>query len=195
MTARIAPVQPPLTLFQRFAYWITRRQYGVVLTPMQVIYARKPRFAFLAQHIGSTLDGGLSLDDDLVVLATSRVAQVNGCAFCQDFALAKSIQKRLGADRFAALADYAASLLFSERERAALAFCERASREHAVDDETFEKVRAHFSETEVIELAWIAAAETYFNIQAGVLRLGSDGLAERAAEAHGVTSRLLPDAA
>ena len=183
--SRLAPIQTPRTLLQRFAYWLTRRQYGVVLTPMQVIYARKPRFAFLAQHIGSTFDGGLSLDDDLVVLATSRVAEVNGCAFCRDFNLAKALQKRLGMDRFAALAEYPTSPLFSDRERAALAFCEEAAREHEVSDARFEAVRAHFDATEIVELTWIAAAESYFNIQSGVLRLGSDGLAARAAEAQG----------
>ena len=192
---RLAPIQTPRTLLQRFAYWVTRRQYGVVLTPMQVIYSRKPRFAFLAQHIGSTMERGLSLDGDLVVLATSRVAQINGCAFCQDFALAKAIRKRIGAERFDGLAEYGTSPLFTERERAALAFCEQASREHAVSDRRFEAVREHFRDDEIVELAWIAAAETYFNIQSSVLRLPSDRLAERAAEASASPAPPLPGAA
>ena len=161
-------------------YWITRRRYGAVLSPVRVLYARKLRLAFLGQHIATTLESGLSLDDELTLLAATLVARNNDCAFCQDLNLARSIQERMGAERFAALGEASTSPLFTARERAALAFCAEAAREHTVCDATFEAAREHFGETELVELAWIAAAETYFNIQSGVFRLGADGLAARA---------------
>lgn len=177
--SRLAPIERPNTLVNRIAYWFTRRQYGVVLSPMRVIYARKARLAFLGQHIASTMEKGLSLDDDLVGLVVAHVAQVNGCAFCLDFNLARAVQKRLGLDRFSTLSDYKTSPLFSERERAALAFCEEAAKTHSVREATFKSARVHFGDTELVELAWLVAAETYFNIQSGIFEFGSDGLAER----------------
>ena len=48
-----------------------------------------------------------------------------------------------------------------------------------VSDATFEAAQAHFNEVELVELAWLAAAETYFNIQSHIFDLQSDGLAER----------------
>lgn len=179
--SRLSPINRPRTLLDRFVYWLTRRQYGVVLSPVRVLYARKLRFAFLGQHIATTMERGLSLDDHLALLVTVRVAQVNGCAFCQDLNLARATQKRLGLDRFAALPAAHTSPLFSERERAALAFCEEATREHTVSDATFEAARAHFGEVELVELGWLVAAETYFNIQSAIFGFGSDGLAELAA--------------
>ena len=174
---RLAPIDSPPSLFMRLAYWASRRQFGAVITPMRVSYARNPRFALAGSVVGYVLDRGLSLDADVVHLVSARVAQVNGCAFCEDLSLAMVVQKRLGMDRFRALADYRTSPLFSERERAAIAFGEEASLERRVSDATFRAARAHFDETEVAELAWVAAAQTFYNVQNGALAIESDGLA------------------
>ena len=173
---KLKPIAQPRTLFERFAFWQTRREYGKVLTPLKVIYARKPRLAFIAQLITRTMERGLSLDDDLRLLIAVYVAQLNGCAFCHDLNLAQATQKRLGVNRFRELPDYQASGIFSERERAALAFCEEATRHRKVSDKTFETLREHFNETEIVELTWVNAAENYFNLQAAVLDIGSDEL-------------------
>ncbi len=172
---KLKPIEQPRSLFERFAFWQTRRAYGKVLTPLKVIYARKPRLAFIAQLMTRTTES-LSLGDDLCLLVTVHVAQLNGCAFCQDLNLARAIQKRLGLERFRELSEYQTSALFSARERAALAFCEEATRKRKVSEQTFERLREHFSETEVVELTWLNAAENYFNLQAAVLDIGSDEL-------------------
>lgn len=51
-----------------------------------------------------------------------------------------------------ALSEYASSPLFSEPERAALAYAETVTRESAVPDALFEGLRAHFSEEAIVEL-------------------------------------------
>jgi alkylhydroperoxidase family enzyme len=51
-----------------------------------------------------------------------------------------------------ALDDYAASPLFGERERAALAYAEAITRQSRVADELFERVRRHFDEAAIVEL-------------------------------------------
>jgi len=48
-----------------------------------------------------------------------------------------------------------------------------------VSDATWAALRAHFSETEIVELVWANAAENYFNLQATVLGFESEGLAAR----------------
>ena len=174
---KLEPVTRPRSLFERVAFWQTAREYGKVLTPLTVIYARKPRLAFIAQLITRTTEKGLTLEPGLRLLVAVHVTRLNGCAFCQDLNLARAVQKRLGLERFRALPDYRTSELFSSRERAALAFCEEATRERRVSDETFAALRAHFNETEIVELTWLNAAENYFNLQAAVLGIGSDGLA------------------
>lgn len=67
--------------------------------------------------------------------------------------------------------------VFSERERAALAFVEEATRHRALSEPTWSAVRERFNETEIVEITWLNAAENSFNLQAAVLGIGSDRLA------------------
>jgi alkylhydroperoxidase family enzyme len=46
-----------------------------------------------------------------------------------------------------------------------------------IEDETLEEARKMFSERELVELTWVQASETYFNMQAHPLGIPSDGLA------------------
>lgn len=63
-------------------------------------------------------------------------------------------------DKVAALADYAASPLYSERERTALEYADAMTiTGRDVDDDLFERVRGHFSELEIVELTAILAFE------------------------------------
>ena len=148
---------------------------GVGLAPTIFRVGFSDLFWTLAQQTRA-LQRGLLLDDDLRLLIAFHVAQLNGCAFRHDLNLAQATQKRLGVDRFRELSEYRASGMFSERERAALAFCEEATRHQKVSDKTFETLREHFDETEIVEPTWVNAAENYFNLQAAVLDIGSDEL-------------------
>ena len=133
---RLQPIERPRGLFTRLAYRIARRQFGKVITPLKVIYARKPVLAFAAQVITWIAESGLTLDPDLRLLVTMHVARLNGCAFCQDLNLARAMQERIGLERFTALPDHRTSDLFTERERVALTFAEEASRDKKVSDAT-----------------------------------------------------------
>ena len=48
----------------------------------------------------------------------------------------------------------------------------------ATTDETFEALRAHFDEREIVELTWLVAVENYYNRMNRALGIGSDGLCE-----------------
>lgn len=64
------------------------------------------------------------------------------------------------------------SPLFDDRERLALAFAEKMTiTGEKVDDDLFRRVRQHFSEAEVVELAATVALENFrskFNVALGV---------------------------
>lgn len=173
---RLPAVERPPNPLLQLAYWFTKRRYGKVIAPLKVIYARKPGLAVIAQQITGTLERGLVLEAELRLLISAFVSQLNGCAFCSDLALAQAVQKRLGTERFRALAEFRDSGLFTERERAALRFAEEATQHRKVSDATFAGVREHFSDQEIVELTWVNAVENYFNLQASVLELGSDEL-------------------
>lgn len=176
---RLAPIERPANPLLRLAYQVSRRRFGKVLTPLKVFYARRPRFLLVSAHISRTLESGLSLPADLRALVQAQAARLNGCAFCHDLLLAESFRRGIGPERFDALADYRTSPVFTDRERAALALVEEATTRREVSEATWAELRAHFTDTEVVELVWANAAENFFNLQATALRFESDGLAAR----------------
>lgn len=174
---RLAPIERPTGILMRLAYWASRRQFGKVIAPLKVMYARKPRLLLLSLHVQRVLERGLSLEPSLRLLVQAQVARLNGCAFCQDLALAEAFRHELGAERFTALPEYRSSEIFSARERAALAFVEEVTADHGVSEATRSALHAAFGETQVVELAWVCAVETYFNRLTAALGIESDHLA------------------
>jgi alkylhydroperoxidase family enzyme len=176
---RLAPIEKPPSLLGKLLDGAIRRMLGRPITPSQVVYNRVPAawrmtLAFqLFERFGSKLPGELKL------LATTRVAQLNGCAFCQDIGRAYAIRSKLGIAKFDALHEWRASSAFSPRERAALAFVEEATLAKKVSDATFAEAQRHFDEREIAELALLNAIENFYNNMN--LSLGfdaSDGLEE-----------------
>ena len=172
---RLEPIERPSSLLVRLAYLVSKRQLGAVMTPMKVIYARAPRLLRASLAL-LRADASLSLDPALKLLVATQSSLLNGCGFCADLHRAQAIQAKLGRERFRDLEDYAQSPHFSERERAALAYTEEITRHRKVSDATFERLRAHFSETEIVELTWLNAVGNYFNLMAVPLGLESDDL-------------------
>jgi AhpD family alkylhydroperoxidase len=132
---QIPPIERPRGLLMRFVYWLSRRQFGKVITPLKVIYACKPRLVFIARQFENT-ENGLSLDPAIRYLVKVQVSRLNACRFCEDIGLAMAVKERIGAERSSALDEYRTSEAFSARERAALAFAEEATRDRKVTDET-----------------------------------------------------------
>src|SRR5580765_6970257 len=65
---------------------------------------------------------------------------------------------------------------FSEREQAALEFCERTTRDDLeVTDECLARVRGHFSEPELVELTFIAGFQIFAGKFAKAFRIAPQG--------------------
>jgi AhpD family alkylhydroperoxidase len=183
---RIPPLEHPPTLLARIAFAGSRWMLGKVMTPMKVVFARMPRALFGHLMLVRALDGKLSLDPNLKLLLQTHAAGINGCGFCVDIGRAIALQRGGSLDKALAVADYRTDARFTERERAALAYVEEATRHKQVSDATFAELRRHFSETEIIEITWMNAVENYFNLINVPLGIESDGLcaiAERRAAA------------
>jgi len=65
---------------------------------------------------------------------------------------------------------------FSEREQAALEFCEQTTRDDLdMTDECLARVREHFTEPEIVELAFIAGFQIFASKFAKAFRLAPQG--------------------
>ncbi|MDR2325691.1 MAG: carboxymuconolactone decarboxylase family protein [Acidovorax sp.] len=106
-----------------------------------------------------------SLGKPLVELVYLRVSQINGCAFCLEMH-AKALRGDGMADaKIDSLAGWRVSALFSERERAALAWTESlvdVAHTHAPDAD-FAPLKAYFSDVEISDLSFAVALMSAFN--------------------------------
>jgi AhpD family alkylhydroperoxidase len=106
------------------------------------------------------------LDALLVDLVYLRVSQINGCAYCLDMHTRDLVKKGVTIDKLALLQAWReAGKLFSERERAALAWAETVTRVAQTDvpDEDFRAASAVFSEKELVDLTFAIGLMNAYN--------------------------------
>jgi AhpD family alkylhydroperoxidase len=167
----------------RLVYRIAKHRYGKVLMPLRVIYSRAPALLSIGLNIEWIRDHALTLDAELASLVVIRVSSRHRCDFCADMSLAAAIQKGIGVDRFRDLDRWRESTVFSLRERAALAYIDDILDDGEIEETTCAAARQVFTEREIVELTWLQASETYFNMLAHPLGVPSDGLATLATRA------------
>jgi alkylhydroperoxidase family enzyme len=174
---RLEPIEAPSSWKAKLAYLMARWQQGTVITPLKVLWARMPEGLRLAYEL-TALENRVTLDPDLHLLVKELVATINGCTFCQDIGVANAPTDELPTEKLTALRDYATHPAFADAERAALAYVEEATRQVDVADDTFEALRPHFSEREIVELTWLMALENYYNHMTRALNIGPDNLCD-----------------
>src|SRR4051812_11571680 len=105
------------------------------------------------------------LEASLVELVKIRASQINGCAFCLHMHTADARKQGETEMRLHLLSAWRESPLYTERERAALAWTEALTliaESHAPDD-VFETARRHFSELELAALTSAIVAINAWN--------------------------------
>ncbi len=105
------------------------------------------------------------LEQPMIELVLLRVSQINGCAYCIDM---HSKDARAGGEteqRLYLVAGWREASLYSERERAALAWAEAVTKlgEHGVSDEVYEQAHAVFSEQELVNLTLVVGLINTWN--------------------------------
>lgn len=112
--------------------------------------------AFSAFYGALQMDG--LLDRKLVELVRLSIAQINQCRNCLNSRYQDSIDQGLTEEMIAALPNAERSLLFTEREKAAIAFAQKMASDHySVGDEDFARLHRNFNEKEIVELGFDVA--------------------------------------
>ncbi len=173
---RLDPVEKPKGITLRFLYWAAPRQYGKVPTPIKVLVTRVPKAMKLFSALGSFETKGTRVDKELHYMIAMFVSGINGCGFCLDFGRMMAVKEDMRMDKFNSLPAYRTSPLFSDKERAALAYAEEMTRNKRVSDETFDELRKYFADWEVVEITILTAIQNYENLINIPLGIDSDGL-------------------
>jgi AhpD family alkylhydroperoxidase len=123
------------------------------------------------------------LDRKLIALVKTRVSQINGCAYCLHMHTEEA--RKLGESevRLHLLDAWHESNLYSERERAALAWAESLTNIAATHapDSAYNDARRHFSEKELADLSIaIAMINAWNRLSIGVRAVHPEDLAKAA---------------
>ena len=93
-----------------------------------------------------------------------------------DIRHAVGVRSGVPAETFADIGRYRDSPHFTARERAALDYCERITRDDLdVSDECRARLQEHFSEAEIVELTFIVGYQTFASKFAKAFRLEPQG--------------------
>lgn len=135
-----------------------KRKYGQVLIPA-LLWARVPRlFACVALLYGALDRRKSPLPPVLRALVTVRVSQINWCRFCVDINSSVLARRTGSMDKVLVLDHWPESPLFSEEERAVLAYTEAVTiTGQRVTDEMIEKLTDFFDEDGLVELTALIA--------------------------------------
>jgi AhpD family alkylhydroperoxidase len=98
-------------------------------------------------------------------LLDARVSQINGCAYCLDMHVREALAAGEDLQRLVMLPAWKETSLYTDRERAALQWAEDLTllAESHAPQESFDALRAHFSDKEIAELSFAIAQINAWN--------------------------------
>ena len=172
---RLEPIENPKNWMIKVAYRMCKKRLGKVIMPLKVVYARFPSLARVEYQLNQLAEKGLTISDELRHLIELRGSSMNQCEFCFDLHKAIAIQENVSQVKMDHIDDYRDSDAFSDSEKAALAYIEEATAHMKVSDDTFEALRKHYSDREIVEITWVNAFQNYHNLMALPLGMKSDG--------------------
>ena len=105
------------------------------------------------------------LEKSLIEIVKIRASQINGCAYCINMHTEDARKRGETEQRIYLLDAWRESPLYTDRERAALAWTEAVTliAETRAPDEIYEQVRAQFSEEETVNLTMLIATINAWN--------------------------------
>jgi AhpD family alkylhydroperoxidase len=106
-----------------------------------------------------------SLEKQLLELVKIRASQINRCAYCLHMHTRDARKAGVSEERIYLLDAWRESPLYTDRERAALAWTDALTRlpEAGAPDDAYADLAAHFSETEIVELTLAVGAINLWN--------------------------------
>ena len=177
--ARIS-LDPPKTPAYRMATRFARRRYGTVPDPVAAVghntqVGRAYGIFELMVERWHSVDHGLK---DLAVMASA--ARI-GCAWCMDFGYWEATTNHgVPAEKIRAVPRWRDSDVFTELERLVMDYAEAVTATPPeVTDELVDRLAAHLSEAQLVELTAIVAVENLRSRINSALGLTAQGFKER----------------
>jgi alkylhydroperoxidase family enzyme len=180
--AHLPLVDEPKGLLRRYAWNYSRKQFGKVVDPVRA----------QAHHGGLLMASGAlemavakswrALDQHLRWLALQATSAAIGCVWCIDFGYFEGIQQGVDPRKVHDVPRWRESDVYDERERLVLEYAEAVNATPSqVGADLAARLREHFSDKEIVELAGWIALENYRSRMNAGLGLTSEGFSEHCA--------------
>lgn len=136
------------------------------------VYANAPVLAKAFLRFTGEMSQGFTLRRRLLELVRLRVAYHNQCRSCMAVRYESALADGLTEDMVCSLEKPMEAPDLTEAEKAALQYADLAASNHfAISDETFEDLRKHYSEQEIVELCMHVAYCVGFGRMAAAYRI------------------------
>jgi alkylhydroperoxidase family enzyme len=180
--ANVRLADRPTGLIQRLTWAYGKRRFGRTVDPVRVV----------ALHTGVLIAGGAletavangwkALDPHLRHLAIQATSGRIGCTWCIDYGYYEAMQEGVDPQKVRDVAHWRDSDVYDERERSVLEYAEAATATPAeIPLDLVERLHAHFSDKEIVELAaWVSLENYRSRFNAG-LGLSSEGFSDACA--------------
>ncbi|MHB8682239.1 MAG: carboxymuconolactone decarboxylase family protein [Acidimicrobiales bacterium] len=177
--AHVTLIDAPRGAVRRMAFRTARKQFGRTVEPIQAAAHHNGVLVAWGALEKAAEMGWRRLDPGIRGLVVQLTSARIGCSWCTDYGYYENVRNGIGPDKVRAVNDWRTSPLFDERERAALEFAEVATDTPVrVPDDLVTRLRAHFSEAEMVELASWVALENFRSRFNGGLGLRSQGFSD-----------------
>lgn len=142
-----------------------RREEGVTDLALRIDYRTVAPDAVAALAGLNDYSSRCSIAPGLRRLIEVRTSQINGCAYCVQVHRRQALGLGESEERLDAVGAWRESELFSDAERAALAWTEDVTliAESGASDGCYEALTACFTETEIVDLTFIVLAMNAWN--------------------------------
>lgn len=137
---------------------------GYVPNSVLILQHRPKVVKALGQLAAAVWDADCAVDIGLKRLAAYLASRLHGCAYSMAHAAEAAHRAGISDARMQAVVDYRSSPLFTAAERVALDFAVAAAAQPcAVDDHLIERMRQHWTDAQIVEIAAAVAINGFLN--------------------------------
>jgi len=149
-------------LDEDFAFF--ERTLGFVPNSFLTMARRPPLTRGLIALARGVYDPQGEVDLGLKRLLGHAASMAAGCLYCRAHTGTSALRHGVTSDKLAALPEYLSSPLYSAAERVAIDFAlSAASQPNGVDDALFERLQAHWSDGQIVEILGVVGLFGFFN--------------------------------
>jgi AhpD family alkylhydroperoxidase len=111
------------------------------------------------------LNTGTGLEANMMEMVRLLASSMNGCQFCVQYHTVELRKKNETEERIAGVKQWRSSDLYTQRERAALAWTEAVTniQDGHAPEEVYDEVRKHFSDVETVNLTLVVTTINAWN--------------------------------